>query len=153
MEKGDVLHGFRFNYIAGKSAATSLKLTPAPPQPVPPPTPVYLPEWTPSWGQERLDFGWDSQGGANMEFYSKDVSSRAGNLQFIYGGGTNTGKVVFSHYEGSSWTRNLVIDSYGTFDFKGNTLINYNRGSARALKDNFQIVDGRQVLKNLPSCR
>lgn len=63
---------------------------------------------------QRVDFGWGGSGGGNLEMYSKIDDSRAGELRFVYGGG-NFGEILFSHYNGSSWTVQSKIDKNGNW--------------------------------------
>lgn len=72
-------------------------------------------------GNGRADIGWGGAGGGNLEAYSKSHASRPGEFKFIYGGGASTGKIVFTHYNGSGWSNTAAIDPSGNM-FVGGTL-------------------------------
>ncbi len=65
---------------------------------------------TPETG--RMNIGYGGTGGANLEMYSKGHASRAGELRFVYGGGSY-GSIRFIHYDGAAWTTRMLIDKDG----------------------------------------
>ena len=68
-------------------------------------------------GKERLDMGWGGQGGANMEFYSRDHGIRAGRLNLVYGAqGAATGKfLVTANTAVDTWADVLEISVDGRY--------------------------------------
>lgn len=61
----------------------------------------------------RLDMGWGGAGGGNLEAYSSGHAVRPGQFKFIYGGSPTTGKIVFTHFNGSGWTDRMVLTRDG----------------------------------------
>lgn len=75
-----------------------------------------------SAGSERQDLGWGGSGGANLEFYGKNHDTqpeRAGQMRFIYGGGSAIGAVVFTHYDGAAWSPMMTLDQTGNLEVGG----------------------------------
>lgn len=74
-------------------------------------------------GNGRWDFGWLGTGGGNLEAYSKEATGnfadRSGEFKFIFGGGPTMGKVLFTHYNGTRWTDQIVIMPNGDLTSKG----------------------------------
>ena len=57
-------------------------------------------------------FGFGGNMGANAEFYSSYHSTRPGQLRFVYGG-SGFGDTRFMHYDGSTWTTNMIVNYDG----------------------------------------
>lgn len=74
-------------------------------------------------GNGRVDFGWQPNDGAALEAYSANATNkwveRKGEFKFIYGGGPDMGRVVFTHFNGSNWMDKIVIMSNGDLVTKG----------------------------------
>jgi len=64
-------------------------------------------------GTGRLDMGWGGNGGGNLEAYSKGHVDRSGQFKFIYGGASTMGKIVFTHYNGATWTDRMILTNDG----------------------------------------
>ncbi len=57
----------------------------------------------------RAIMGWGGAGGANMEFYSRGHATRPGEYYIVYGGTPTTGKVLYAHYNGTTWSPALSM--------------------------------------------
>ncbi len=64
-------------------------------------------------GDTRVNLGFPSNRGTGFEVYHRDDPSRPGQFKIIYGGYADTGKVIYTNYNGTSFVDNFVIDSSG----------------------------------------
>jgi len=61
---------------------------------------------------DRMNIGWGANFGGNMEVFSK-VGSKPGQFSFTYGGAPNTGRLLFTHYNGTTRSDNFEVDYSG----------------------------------------
>lgn len=93
----------------------------------------------------RFDLGWGGDGGGNFEFYSKNHSSRPGEFRIVYGGGTTSGQVLFSHYDGISWLDRISYDYLGRINLHG-----YNDANTDdATPDYILNLDNNRIIKKM----
>ena len=109
-------------------------------------------KWTEA---NRIDIGWGGSYGGNMECYSKDHSSRAGNYHFVFGDGTtadgSSGTMKIYH-KASGHTEIYRFTDQGNFHADADvTAYSSTVGSDRKLKTN--IVDTKYGLKDVLNLR
>ncbi len=108
----------------------------------------------------RIDFGYGGSGGGNLEAYSKappnysGADDRRGQFRYVYGGGTNLGRIIFIHYDGANWVQHMWLDYNGYLTMSGGAYTDGQRwinGSSRAYKENIESLDSREALDTLAS--
>ncbi|MCH8330660.1 MAG: T9SS type A sorting domain-containing protein, partial [Bacteroidetes bacterium] len=62
----------------------------------------------------QLDIGWGSEGGANIELYSKGHATTAERIRLVYGQ-AHRGVIEFVHYDGTTQNVQAILDSTGKF--------------------------------------
>ncbi len=109
-------------------------------------------------GIGRIDFGFGGNGGGNLEAYSKnpggDNWNRKGEFRFIYGGGADYGKVMYIHYNGSSWGTKMTLDHLGYLTMWDGAYCNgaqWIDGSSREYKEEIRDLDGKAAFRALES--
>jgi hypothetical protein len=119
-----------------------------------------------SYDAGRIDFGYGGSGGGNLEAYSKapvnysGADDRRGQFRFVYGGGPTLGKVLYIHYDGTTWSNKMSITYDGQLQMTpdGHNVGAYTDGhtwfnsSSRAYKENirdFSVDEAMDTLKEL----
>ena len=85
---------------------------------------------------DRMDIGYGGTGGGNLEAYHKNFAgvNKRGSFAFVYGGG-NFGKVLFTHYDGSTWRTRMQLTDQGFLEMYDTS------GIRRAYTDGFSWID------------
>jgi hypothetical protein len=114
-----------------------------------------------SWENGRIDFGFGGAGGGNLEAYSKAPTNysspsddRRGQFRFIYGGGAALGKVLYVHYDGTTWRDRMWLTYDGHLYMAGGAYTNGSQwinASSREYKENIESLDSREALATLAS--
>ena len=106
-----------------------------------------------SWEASRMDIGYGGSGGGSLECYAKNHATRPGKFKFIYGGGASIGDIVFTHFDGGSWTDKMSLDYNGRLDMlaggaycDGYSWVN---ASSREYKENIEDLTSQDALKTL----